>query len=258
MGGIEEAFTDTAKIVLGTGLKGLESYGDWLSRRIPLPYMVRSAKTGKDVWMQPPESFLNKRFDPERVVDMSEADLVNKSPFSAGDLEGLDLRKALSIVKPVAYYCGNLRYGNCLNAAKSSSLGDCRNVYFSEDTCFEVQNVAYSNAVLFSQNMFGCRSANYSGFCLKTFNSVWINRGFEIDGCSKCSDVYFCHNSENLRNCILCFNAKSLDYAVGNTVVGEEKFLEVKDLLLGYVAGELKKKKKLDVDIFNVGCRKGR
>jgi hypothetical protein len=253
---IEDAFIDTTKIVLGTGLRGLEAYGEWLGGRVPLPVKGKSAKSGKEVWLQPPLVFLKKPFDAGKIVDMDEAESVNKSPFGAGDLRNADLRKVLEIVKPITYYCGNLRYKNCKNIEKSSGVADAINIYYSEDVDWEVKNVAYGNYVLYSENMFGCHHASYSRFCIHSYNSVDITRGFEVDGCLNSSDVYFCHNSENLNNCILCFNAKNLRYAVGNTEVGREKFLEIKKMLLDYVVGELKKKKQLGVDIFNVGCLK--
>ena len=56
-----------------------------------------------------------------------------------------------------------------------------------------------------------------------------------------------------MSNAILCFNAKNLRYAVGNVEVGPDEFARIKKMLLGHVANELKTKKMLDSDIYNVG-----
>ena len=95
-----------------------------------------------------------------------------------------------------------------------------------------------------------------SQFCMHCYQSVKLQRCFECDSCRDCADSYFCHNCENVQNGIFCFNAKNLRYAVGNSEVGREKFLEVKKRLLEYLGARLKKERKLELDIFNLACRK--
>ncbi|VVB58823.1 Uncharacterised protein [Candidatus Anstonella stagnisolia] len=55
---------------------------------------------------------------------------------------------------------------------------------------------------------------------------------------------------------MFCFNAKNLRYAVGNVEVGQEEFMRLKGILLSYVQKELEKKKRLDLNVFNVGCKR--
>ncbi|MFH1470621.1 MAG: hypothetical protein ABIF01_02635 [Candidatus Micrarchaeota archaeon] len=251
---VERAFAETTKLLLGTELEGLDDYGGWLSRRVPIPVKEKSALSGREVWMQPPLCLLRKPFDKSRIIDIAEIEKVNKSPFKADDLKDADLHKLLDIVKPVTYYCGNLRYQTFNNLEKVSGAGGVSNIYCSEDIWFKSKSVAFSNLVVFSDNIFGSHMAHYSHYCINIYNSFKISRGFEIDGCTNCSDVYFCHNSQNLRDCILCFNAKNLKYAVGNTELKREKYLELKAMLFDYITENLAREKALEVDIFNVGC----
>lgn len=253
---VNDAFFETSKILLGEGL-GLEAHREWLSRHVPLPVKRKSAHSKKEVWVQPPLNFLGQYFDEDRIIDMNEIEDMNRSPFDAGDLEGADVQKVLEIMRPIVYYCGNLRYKQTINLEEVSGAGEVMNVFHSEDAWYGSKNVAFSNFAIYSENLFGCHMMVYSKFCINSYNSTHVTRGFEVDGCEDSSDVYFCHNSDGLRNCILCFNAKGLKYAVGNVEVGKEEFERVKGMILDYVLKNLRKEKKLDVDIFNVGCYGG-
>jgi hypothetical protein len=53
---------------------------------------------------------------------------------------------------------------------------------------------------------------------------------------------------------MFCFNTKNLRYAIANQVVGKEIYEKTKKMLCEYILGELKKKQKLGIDIYNVGC----
>lgn len=251
---LEKAFTDTARTLLGRPLEGLESYGTWLGKNVPLPYPAKSALSKKEVWVPPSLNFLQKEFDRSRIISQDEMEKANVSPFKPADLEGADVGKVRELLKPVAYYCGNWWFGNYQNLEKCSGAGNGVNIYYSEDVYHDVKNVAYSNYVLYSENMFGCHVATHSKFCIHTYNSFRVTRCFEVDGCSDSSDLLFCHNSEALQNCMFCFNAKSLRYAIGNVEVGREKYLKIRAMLLDEMGGKLGKGRKLDLGVYNIGC----
>lgn len=254
---LEKEFTFTTKLLLDQGLEGIDDYGKWLGRHVPLPYPKKSKVSGKEVWINPPLSFRKKIFTTSRIISMDEMDKANVSSFYPKDFENANLQTIVNkLIKPVLYFCGNFRFKEYANVEKCSGAGDGRNLYYGEDLYLKIKNVGYSNYTLYSENMFGCHSVPHSKYCIKAYNSVNLTRCFEVDGCLNSSDSYFCHNSESLSNCLFCFNAKSLRYAVGNVEIGPEKFVRVKKILLDYVAGELKSKKNCGLDIYNVGCYK--
>jgi hypothetical protein len=253
---LETQFRGTTRLLLGTELSGIDDYGEWLGRHVPLPYPAKSAVSGKEVWVAPPHNYLKRYFGKSRLISMDEFEKVNKSPFTSKDLEGAGVKEILAkILKPVAYYCGNFRYQEYENDEKSSGTGgNSRNISHCEDVYFGAKNCAYCNFTSYSESMFGCNGSPNSKFCIHVHNSVNVVRSFEVDGCSNSSDLYFCHNCEAMSHAILCFNAKNLRYAVGNVEVGPEQYARVKKLLLDYVVKELKAKKTLSLDIYNIGC----
>jgi hypothetical protein len=255
---LEKAFSATVQTLLGNPAKGgLRDYAGWLGRHVPLPHLGKSAISGRAVWVPPNFSFLRKDFEPSRIIHFDEMDKANKTAFSAKDLEGASVRDMVNrIIRPVAYYCGEFRYGKSEDMEETSGGGGGMHVFHSEDIYHSVKNIAYSYFVIFSENVFGSHNLHYSRFCINCYSSVRITRGFEIDGCANSSDVFFCHNSEGLSNCMFCFNAKSLRYAIGNVELGREKYLRVRDAALAGLSARLEKDKTLGMDIYNIGCAK--
>jgi hypothetical protein len=254
---LEKEFEITTKLLFGTALSGIESFGPWLSRHVPASYPVLSALSGKEVWVPPPLNYMRRKFNRSKIISMDEMEQVNHSPFTADDLKGAkieNIRKKLIV--PIAYYCGNFRYGEHHNIENSSGAGAGMNIFQGEDVYLSVKNIGYSNYALYCENMFGCHGITHSKFGIHIYNSTNVTRCFEVDGCSNSSDLYFCHNCEGVSNGILCFNAKNLRYAVGNIEVGPEKFMRIKKMLTDYSVKELTAKKSLEVDIFNAGVRK--
>jgi hypothetical protein len=251
---VEDAFTKTAKLLLGTELRGIDAYGGWLGRHVPLPHPAKSALSGKEVWAPPFLNYLGKEFNPSRIISMEEMEKVVASPFKAADLKGAGVADMLAkFIRPVAFHCGNFRYKSHENMEKASGAGDGRNVYYCEDVYHDVKNIAYSNYTLFSENMFGCRGVSHSAFCIHAYNSTAMNRCFEVDGCSNSRDLLFCHDCEGLSDCMFCFNAKNLRFAIGNVPMVPERYRQVKSLILGSIGNELRKAKDMKWDIYSIG-----
>ena len=255
---IDKAFNETAALLLGRQLGGVDAYSGWLGEHVPLPFPAASAVSKKEIWMAPPINFLDKRFDARRIIDMEEMESVNASPYGSKELEGVENLGQLlgKFVSPIAYYCGNFRYGTGQDIEKCSGGGGGRTIYYSEDVFHNVKNVAFSHCVVNSQNIFGGHNVVKSSFGINIYNSNAIARGFEVDGCLSSSDIYFCHNSENLRDCMFCFNAKNLKHAIGNAEMGKEDYTRVKKLVLSEICTRLEKDKKLPWDIYSIGARK--
>jgi hypothetical protein len=256
---LEDAFTKTAKLLLCTELRGLDAHGGWLGRHVPLPHMVKSALSGKDVWAPPPLNYLKRGFNPHRIISMGEMEKVVCSPFAAADLKDAGVADMLAkFIRPVAYHCGDFRYQAHENVEKASGAGGGRNLYYCEDVYHDVRNIAYSNYTLYSGNMFGCHGVSHSSFCIHAYNSTAVNRCFEVDGCSNSRDLLFCHNSEGMSDCMFCFNAKNLRFAIGNVPLAPEQYRQMKSVVLAWIGNELAKTKDLKLDIYNIGGQGGK
>jgi hypothetical protein len=113
--------------------------------------------------------------------------------------------------------------------------------------------------VIKSEHIFGGSARLlYSQFCINMFDSTNLKGCFEVDCSYSSRNSYFCHNCENVNDSMFCFNAKALQYAAFNQVVGKEEFMRLKKILLDYINRELEEKGEIEESIFCLPARKKR
>ncbi|MFA5106408.1 MAG: hypothetical protein WC506_05630 [Candidatus Micrarchaeia archaeon] len=145
----------------------------------------------------------------------------------------------------------NLNIIDCTYVLSSSNCSNSISVAFS-DKC------AYSFIPRYCEHVFGCSRAFHCSFCINCHNCARTIRSFEVDNATNCSDCYFSHNIENCHECMFCFNMKNLQYAIGNSEVGREKYMVAKAALQKWLQARLEKSASVDLDIFNFGCQNGK
>lgn len=250
---IEEAFRSTSAVLLGRRLSGLEAYGEWLERHTLKPMRVESAVSGKVIYAE------NMPYNHEigkRIASMEEVLGLDKS-ITHAELDMLRIDNAAEILKGAKTISVDWAIGSNIDMVECPLYGNSAHC-FRATACFKSKFCAYSFWPRQSEYVFGCSYAFSSKFCMNCYFSVNLTRCFEMSDCDSCSDSYFCHNCEGLRECMLCFNAKSLQYAIGNVELGKEEYMKVKRMVLGQIAERLEKEKKFDVDIYNIGCYKSK
>jgi hypothetical protein len=253
---LECEFTKTSKLVLRVELHSLKDYEEWLGKHVPLPKKGKSALSGKEVWIAPAHIYMGREFNLSNAILLDEMDQANVSRYKAEDLEGVRLRDiVVKFIDPIRFHCGNFRYQAYGNVWECSGAGGGRNLYRGDDVYLKVKNVAYCNYTIYSENSFGCHGVDNCSFLINGYNCTKVTRSFEVDACSNCSGLLFCHNCENVKDSMFCFNSKNLRYAIGNIEVGLEKYMQLRDMILKQIGHELKTEKSLHYDIFNIGCR---
>ncbi|MEW6749343.1 MAG: hypothetical protein AB1295_06580 [Candidatus Micrarchaeota archaeon] len=249
MGPIEEGFRKTTSILLGRPLEGIEAYGGWLNRHIPSVGERRSAATGRS--MHVAEMLPCDLFPPERLVDQDEYMLVGeRCRLEEAEIGSLDsLKKA---VGSIGFVNPNGVVGECRNAMLTPLCNTSINVYRCPIASYN-ECAAYSYWPRSSKYMFGSALAFSSSFCINSYYSMNLARTFETDCSNNCSDAYFLHNCENVRDGMFCFNAKNLRFAIGNAQMEPGDYRKAKAALLEQMADELEKTKSLRWGVFNMG-----
>ncbi len=247
---VEEAFGKTAKLLLGKELHPSKKYEDWLLERAIRVRKVHGA-LGSPAYKIEGLPVV-KDIPADRLVSLSEQAGAAESRISIGNGEMPPLDEMFSRVSKTALFCFEFVDGpneDCVDVAgifggsHNYKLVDCTNGKYS----------GYGTASVNSEHIFGgyLRILN-SQFCINCYDSTGLQRCFEVDSSYTSKDSYFCHNCENVENAILCFNAKALRYAVGNSEVGKEEFERIKGILLERIVKELELKGKLEFDIFSI------
>ena len=248
---IQNAFSQTCKIVLGFEPHDLPSYQPWLSTHGRASQKRRSPFSGQEIFVG---DYANYFATPaERTV--TEIELIALSKLGAPkNVSGISLSNAASYIGKIAYL--SLEYYD----GQNTNIIDCMSYADSRDclNCFPlvgVRDSAFNFWPRSSDHVFGCSVVFDSSYCINCHQSVKLTRCFEADSCRDCSDLYFCHNCEGCQECLFCFNVKSKRYAIGNVEYPKEGYLRVKKMVLGEIGRRLQKDKRLDLSIFNVGSQ---
>ncbi len=249
---IEKAFSQTAKIVLGKPLVGIDAYSVWLTRGVRTLEKVPSAISGKDVILGHHPSF--GAMPKDRLIGLDEAvDFGEQVKMGREVAESLSLEGIERAIAPIAFLTSEMTIGNSVNNVECPVIINAANCYRTPSSV-ETKYAAYSFWPRNSNYVFGCQMAFQSQFCIRCHNSANLERCFECDSCRNCSDCYFCHNCENVQNGIFCFNVKNKNYAVGNVEVGKEAYMAFRERFLAGIVSKIEKTQSLRWDIFNVGC----
>ncbi len=247
---IEKAWKTTTKIILKKELEDIDSYKKFLLRHVNGIREVSSPLTEKQMVVQdaiPFSELKNKKI----VKEKEGAFLSKKLKLNEEEIESLELGNVLEKVGKIAYAVTELRVFENINLIKTAVGIKSSNCYHG---CNYIRNrfCAYSYWPRNSEYTFGSAEAMNSSFCINCYYSGNLTRAFEVDSSSNSSDVYFCHNVDNVHNALFSFNAKNLSYAIANVKLGAEKFNEIKSSLLEQIEEELEKNKWIKLDIMNL------
>jgi hypothetical protein len=249
---IERAFENTSEILLGKRLQNVQNYKDWLFDNVNRSIRMKSQISDRIVYAPDITFFVAIK---RNMVTLEESIELGKKKIPEEEARSITLENASEKLDGIKYVTSDVMVGNNLDLRETSTcmgsqhcLDGCWYIYSKCDAyCFWPSESEYS---------FGCHFIFNSRFCMKCYNSVNLTRCFEVNDSHNSSDCYFCNNVENLQNCMFCFNVKSLRYAIGNVEIGREKYLEIKKKIIDEIADKLEKDKRLDINIYNLGCWK--
>ncbi len=242
-----DAFEETTKLIFGKPLKPLEKYEGWLCANIPKLKMFQT-REGK---VPMPDISIYRYIPVEKMagLDYAEENSKRKLDITKSSFSGLadEFRKNNKVV------C-ELREGTNLNMEESNFYLNAQGSY-KIAFCFYSKFCGYNIWSSLNDHTFGCFRNMNGGFSINCYFSTELLRCLEMDACKKCSDSMFCHNCENVQNSMFCFNSKNLRYAINNTVVGQQKYTEVKKMFVEEMLKELESTGKLGLSIYNIACR---
>ncbi len=251
MSDIQKAFDKTCSLLFGKSLGPLADYEEWLSKRIPKGKNCKSAIGNKQIYLADYSIF--GKIPDYAVAGADSIPILSKKHLEISETETIaSMAKRLKDITPLVV---EFAEGQNKDIQESSIYLDLHFAYKSLD-CFHSKYLAYSFWTDVCDHLFGAARSFNSSFSINCFKSFQVMRSFEVDSCKNCSDVMFCHNCDNVRDSLFCFNVKNKRYAVGNVEVGKETYLRTKEVLVKYILQELEKKHYLEMDIYNIGCKK--
>jgi len=255
VGPINKSFSSLGKILFQREIGGtIEDYEAWLSAKTASLEEVETPFGGRTYLPHKPEyePYLSL-FPKKRWVTYEEAQGLGAIHLDEADVIGL--KTIENGLARIGFFNMGGIIGKNAGLVKCTSVYNVSNVYRGH-AVVSSENVGVSSAVLGSKNVFGSHAVIGSAFCMKCYYSTELNRCFEVDSSTKCSDTYFAHNCEGLQDAMFCFNAKGKRHAIGNMELQPDQYKKIKGLLISQIADELSKERQLRLDIFNIGCRR--
>ena len=250
---IEDAFSKTASVVLGKPRSGVDRYLPWLSQRTNPAEKVPSCLSGKLLLL--PDHTHFSQFPAERLLSLEEAEYVaERLKISEDEAEGMDFANAAKTISDIAYLSPEWQMGISRDNLECKVEIDSTNCY-SGTLPINSKYCAGFYWVRESEHIFGGNEVRASAFCMRCYRSERLQRCFEVDSSSDCSDCLFCHNCENVHDSIFCFNAKNLKNAIGNVEIPREEYLKVKARVLAEINAQLDKSCEVKQSIFTLGAK---
>jgi hypothetical protein len=253
---INKAFSSTTKLILGKEMPEIDEYAPFLKKHVWQDDIFTSKlsrrKTIAACYFV--KLFGNYRIK-ARILPEDEILIMGTRKIDQDQVDRIkfDADVLSDILKKIAFTCFNTRQGNNPNVMDCSML-------FDSESCYKGSTYVYSRRCAYDfwtkacDHVFGSTACWQSNFCIKCYYSNKLTRGFEVDSCDTCSDIYFSHNCENVHDSIFCFNMKNLRHAIGNSAFSPVQYKELKNSLVMQIIDELEKNKNLKWDVYNIGC----
>ncbi|MFH1285160.1 MAG: hypothetical protein ABIH99_01115, partial [Candidatus Micrarchaeota archaeon] len=236
--GLEKAWTNTCRVILGEEIGGLKAYLPWLAEYTnPIQYFKSDASGKKIAFTMDEYCRSSKR------ISLDEVDFNAK--YKALDINEIkDIESLVQAVSDRIRYTGNIVLGNSSNVEKSSNIMDGHFIYNSTQLA-GCKYIVHGTVGRQCEYCFGGNAIAESSTCIKCHETTRDKRSFELWFSQSTSDSYYSFNLKNCGNAIFCFNIQNKNYCIGNMPLGKEKYTKMKDHLVSQIVDELKKKKKV-------------
>ncbi|MFH1448743.1 MAG: hypothetical protein ABIG39_07830 [Candidatus Micrarchaeota archaeon] len=233
---LDGCFRRTCEIVLREDVGGLHEFEGFLRRyTVPLQRTI-SDISGKDIHYSK-EYTKNARF-----LSLDEIGKMNVEPLNPNDIKDID--GLLNAAAERFYYAGNKITGNSRGVIESDGCVDVVNVLQSHQI-YNCENVAYCQMLITGKFMFGCSWSEENNFCINLIETYRASRCFESSYIANSRDMYFSYNCKDCNDMMFCFNLRSKKACIGNNPLPKDRYIELKEKLLGEIAEMMRKKKRV-------------
>lgn len=233
---INSVFKSTCRVLFKEEVGEMKEFESFLTKYTE-KLMATKSISGKDVYYTAPYCKNAKFLSFEEALDSEIS-----RPMDINDIKDID--SLASAASERFHYTGNKVLGNSKDVEQSENITDCFVVYQSSEI-LRCEYVAYSSLLRDSKYMFGCSCLGMSSFYINVCESNFSQRCFECLLVFYSADAYYSNNCKSCQDIFFCFDQQSKRNMIGNIALDKDKYKELKEKLLGQIADELKRKKKL-------------
>jgi len=239
---IDKSFSSVTKTILGKEINDVDSVKNTLMNRVPELVYTTSRITGKKI--QAHEDLKSVK---DRVVEYDHI-------FKLSELVKIDVDKDLSgifnMCEEKMFICNESRQGENGNLFETIIPVWAHNAYRSVAP-IRSKYIAYSYWPTSVEHGYGVSTVLGGTYIINVYTSKQIKRGFEVDNSRSSSDIYYCHNCEDVQEGMFSFNVKGKRNVIGNAELDSNTYHRIKKSLLEQIAEEFANNK-LKYDIYTI------
>lgn len=234
---LNKAWKSTCKVLLGEEIGELKEYEEWLRENIPVFGKRKSYISGKEVILSLDEYCKKANF-----VSLGEIKEKTIDPLTINEIKDID--RIVEAISDKWEYTGNKILGK-------SSFIDSSDLVFDSHYVLDSTYTKNSSFIFGSEGfrenskyVFGSIGGISCEFMIHLYGGTKLRRCFEISQCLDSSDLFFCMNCVASNDLLFSFNQKNKRNMIGNLQLSQEKYLSIKNKIIGEVKEELKKNKR--------------
>lgn len=234
---INKAWKNACKVLFKEEVGELEDFEDWFPAYAQMPRFEKSAISGDTVALGVNSFVKNAKF-----IGYNEVDFAKKfAPLNINEIKDID-----SIVEALHerfVYTGNIILGNSKHVEDSADI--VNSAYINKSSVItDSRYLSHCRYLEDCEYCFGTLGAMTSKYAIMCAGSEF-SRCFECHSAQTVSDCYYSGSIKNCTNCMFCFGTQQRSNMIGNLQLPREKYAQLKDKLVGEIAQELKKKKRI-------------
>jgi hypothetical protein len=249
---VNKAFRDTSRVLFKEEIGELADFEEYLKDCIFPFQILKSHVSGKGVMV--PSYYPQKA----KIFSQDELERVKMEPLNINQVKDVD--SLLEAVSENVKYCGNRVFGKNMNVEYVDNCIDSMNVLYSL-SAWKCKNAAFTSNMRDSENVFGATLNSSSKFLIHCYHGIHDTRCFGSFFAVESSDCYSCFNCTNCSDALFSFNLKAKRNVVGNLELPKEKYLGIKEKVVGEIAEWLREKKSFpaveEIPVLYGGVKKG-
>jgi len=191
---------------------------------IRLPQKVTDSTTGEEVWTQ----YVN----PTKFISTENAwareDWENRPKIVIKDIQ--DVLNAWNEIN----YTAADRHLESENVAQSDSIMSSQNIFRSND-CGDSSNLVFCDGVYKSEFVAASQRAISSNFCIRLEDSSFVSNSFSIQWSKKVTNSFFLQNCFDMQECMFCAHIAGKKFNIANMQFEEEEYREIKDMVIRWI-----------------------
>lgn len=233
---INGAFKTLSRVLFKREIGELGEFAEYLNEYTLPRKAGKSGISGKEVILTTdyPEG--------ARVISQDEVGKLEFTPVEVNKIKDID--SLLEAVGENAVYCGNRVFGKNSNILRSDNVTNCHDVMEAQEV-FHSKYCAYIAESRECEYCFGFFAHPFAKFCMRCVWGKDVARCFETYYCNNASDCMFCYNTSGCIESMFSFNQRGKRYVIGNLELPRDRYMEIKEKLVGEIADELAKNKRM-------------